>query len=148
VQGDVLALCHRPGAIVNLSRGTVLVRNRALCGAHNLVPLEDGTVVVNDTNAHTLRFFELDQGRQIKAVDLADAPWVRSLREGARAAPAAKPLFARGLAVSGDLLFSGMSPAAVVCIDWRTREFLDGFAYTDDVGCCVHGLVVAECRDR
>ena len=28
------------------------------------------------------------------------------------------------------------------------REFLDGFAYTDDVGCCVHGLVVAECRDR
>ena len=42
----------------------------------------------------------------------------------------------------GDLLFVGLSPASIACINWRTGEFVDGFQFVRDPRACVHGLAV------
>ena len=50
----------------------------------------------------------------------------------------------RGMDRVGDRLFLGLSPAAVVCLDLRSRDLVDTFRYSRDVRVCVHGLKVWE----
>ncbi|MCJ7519125.1 MAG: TIGR03032 family protein, partial [Anaerolineaceae bacterium] len=52
------------------------------------------------------------------------------------------PFYVRGLDVVGDLLFVGMSPAAILCINWQSEELIDTFDYSSDSRIAIHGLKV------
>jgi hypothetical protein len=52
------------------------------------------------------------------------------------------PFFVRGLDLVGDHLFIGISPAAILCIDWRSEKLIDVFNYSSDIRMAVHGLKV------
>jgi hypothetical protein len=154
--GAPCALFNRFGAIVDLEAARVLVRDPALRGGHNLELGDDGLAVVNDTLGATVRVYDLAAGRLVRAINLRDFAWVRALesrtREGlimraarriARRPASARPLFVRGLVLDGARAFIGLSPASIVCLDWRRGVVLDTFQYSDDVRCCVHGLALA-----
>jgi hypothetical protein len=158
-KGRVIALFHGPGVIADLTADRILVRDPALRKAHNLLVDPDGTAVVNDSLHATVRVFDLEAGRQIDAIDLKTFDWVRRLRRIGlldlarrmlrdprllRQRLAARPLFLRGMDRVGDRLFLGLSPAAVVCLDLRSRDLVDTFRYSRDVRVCVHGLKVWE----
>ena len=53
-----------------------------------------------------------------------------------------RPLFVRGLDRLGDLLFVGVSPATILCIDEHQGKLVDAYSYSQDVGVCIHGLRV------
>ena len=51
----------------------------------------------------------------------------------------------RGLDRLGDLLFVGISPASILCINRQSGALVDSYCYSDDVATCIHGLrVLAE----
>lgn len=149
-QGEVFALFNRLGVIANLSAGEVAVKDPALVGAHNLLFLEDGTAIVNGTLSRTVRFYDLRSGNLVDSIDLREFPWVRALRReamkrnlrGREQETKASYLFVRGLDRLGDWLFVGLSPASILCLGWRKKEFVDAFTYSHDVQVCVHGLKV------
>ena len=60
----------------------------------------------------------------------------------ARVAQPDTAALARGLAVVGDHVFVGVSPASILCIDWPRGLLVDVFQYSDQVTAAVHGLVV------
>jgi len=152
---EVFAHFAKFGAIVNLDRGEVTIQDPALRGGHNLIILDDGTAVVNDTYGRSVRFYDL-KGKTLKRViNLTSFPSVRALlarhnlvyhaRRILRKAKLyphrpPRPLFVRGLSMLGDQLFVGVSPAAILHLDWRRGELMDMFCYSHDVGVCVHGL--------
>jgi hypothetical protein len=158
-KGRVLALFHAHGVIADLTEDRILVRDPCLRKCHNLLVDPDGTAVVNDSQRAMVRVFDLESARQIDALDLKAFDWVRRLRRigildllrralrkpsllGRRVA--ARPLFLRGMDRVGDRLYLGLSPAAVVCLDLRSRDLVDAFRYSGDVRVCVHGLSVWE----
>jgi hypothetical protein len=63
--------------------------------------------------------------------------------EGESKQSPSRPLFARGLALFEDWIWVGISPATVLCIDWRSGELIDMFSYSMDVDVCIHGLAVS-----
>ena len=155
--GNVYALFHRFGAICNLTTGEVIIRDKNLVRGHNLVFLNDHTVVTNDTYGRTVRIYDLESRQQIKAINLLDFDWVRQLKRRAeiRNLPGkilgrlkltkegvSRPIFVRGLARKDDMLFVGLSPAAILCINWQSGELLDAFQYSSNPRACVHGLAV------
>jgi len=158
-KGHVLALFHAQGVIADLTEDRILVRDPCLKKCHNLLVDPDGTAVVNDSLHATVRVFDLESARQIDALDLKRLDWVRRLRRigifdlvrRAMRKPsllarrlAARPLFLRGMDRVGDRLYLGLSPAAVVCVDLRSRELVDAFRYSSDLRVCIHGLSVWE----
>lgn len=155
--GEVYALFNSYGVVVNLTRGTVVLRDKGLSGAHNLTIMEEGLALVNDTWGMTVRLYDLEQGECWRSIDLTKYRWVRRLirwqipaywgKEVARKVgligkSVAKPLFVRGLVRRGDTLFVGVSPAAILEIDWTSGELLDAYQYSSDVHVCIHGLEV------
>jgi hypothetical protein len=145
--GDrVLALFNRFGVIADLTEGRVLVKDPALERGHNLVVLDDGTLVSVDTHGRTVRFYDPADGSLVHVVDLMAFPWMKELRRSVKQGPAAalaKPLFTRGLAVVGAELLVGTSPASILRVDWRTSTIVDTHQYSDDVRVAIHGLTVA-----
>ncbi len=157
VNGEVYALFHALGAICNLSTGQVVLQDKTLIRAHNLVFLEDGILVANDTYGQTVRVYDLNKKEQIKAFELSQYSWVRRLRRRAELTnlprkslqklglwkeAISRPIFVRGLARRGDLLFVGMSPASILCINWRSGELQGAYQYSTDPRVCVHGLAL------
>ena len=140
----VLALFNRFGAIVDLTEQRVLVRDDALERGHNLVVLPDGTLVSNDTHGRTIRFYDAAKGELVQIVDLMAFPWVRGLRRAARQTEhqVAKPLFVRGMAFFGRHIYVGVSPASILCIDWRTSALEDVYEHSDDIRTAIHGLAI------
>ena len=154
---EVYALFHAQGAICNLTAGNVVIRDKNLIRAHNIVFLDDELLAVNDTYRRTVRLYDIGSGREVRSFDVSKYPWVRAIRRRAELVnlprkvlrrlrltdeAISRPLFLRGLARWHDLLFVGMSPASILCINWRTGEFVDGFSYSMDPRACVHGLAV------
>ena len=155
-KGEMYGLFSRLGAIVNLDRQEVVVQDLALRGGHNLLIGDDGTAIVNGTFSRTIRFYDLATGRLLRIIDLAELPWVQRLLR--RYGPAYwmgrqafrlrigirpnRPVFVRGLDRVGDLLFVGISPAAILCLDLASGKLLDVFAYASDVRACIHGVKV------
>jgi len=157
-RGATYALFNHFGAIVDLDSAEVVVEDPTLRGAHNLHIDEGGTAYVNDTLRRVVRVFDLVGRRQREVLALCDfeplarlarSYWISDAlicwakRLGLRA-PVARPLFVRGLYRLGHLLFVGMSPATIACINMQTYEFVDLFQYSRDVATCVHGLVVCD----
>jgi hypothetical protein len=155
--GDIYALSNAYGAILNLSQERVEFQHDRLQGGHNLLFLDDGTAVVNDTYGGAVRFYDLEAEALTRTIDLTAYRWVRRLirwtippywgKEVARKVgliehSVAKPLFVRGLVRHGAQLFVGVSPAAILQLNWQTGELVDAYRYASDVHVCVHGLDV------
>lgn len=156
-QSDVYVLFNRFGAICNLTKGSVVIKDPALVKAHNLVFLNDGTVVVNDTLRHSVRIYEMHSGNLLRIINTDDYRWVRSLQYrtaiinfckralsafGLTRSAIARPLFLRGLTVFNNSMFIGLSPASILCIDLHTGELVDAYQFSHDVNECIHGLAV------
>jgi hypothetical protein len=159
-KGELLGLFCRMGVVVNLDRGEMVFRHPLLVRSHNLVVVDD-TVFVSGTRNRQVCQFELPTGRLIRTVRLAELPWVRghidvsdldrrtrlqalAARRRGQSDALARSLFVRGLQVRGDLVFAGVSPATILCLDWRTGRLVDAYQHSDRVTCAVHGLQVAE----
>ncbi len=157
-EGRHYALCHAKGAIVDMTRETVVYQDPALVKAHNLVVREDGLAFVNDTYRATLKIIDLGQGRLVKSVPLrrfGAVQWVLAKTvartmvklgtalNGKARSHIARPLFLRGLAVADSRAWLGFSPATIVCIDWEQGRLIDLYQHSGDVRVCVHGLALA-----
>jgi hypothetical protein len=156
-RGEVYALLHSFGAIVNLSSGEVAGVDPRLRKGHNLIILEDGTAFVNDSYTPSIRIYDLIRQRCTNSIELRSFSLVRQLEQVAMAsklleepnrsldpenAPS-RPLFARGLALFEDWIWVGISPATVLCLNWRTGELEDMYSYSLDVDVCIHGLAIS-----
>lgn len=158
-KGEMYALFNALGVVANLSREELAIEDPALSHGHNLIVLEDGTTIVNDTFGRAVRFYDLKTGKLQRVINLTRfeevrklAKWHHSLRQVMNRVfrsmklpplfPWARPLFVRGLDVVKDHLFVGVSPASILRIDWRRGELVDVYRYSRDVRVCIHGLKV------
>jgi hypothetical protein len=154
---EVYALFHSKCVVANLSRNTIVISDPKLKHAHNLVIEEPGVVTINDTHRTVVREYDLASGEQIRAFDIKKMPGIkalvfrsarRALREmgvsffSTRRKATARPLYLRGLAVHGDYIFAGFSPATIACIDRTTGKLVDYYFHSDDARVCIHGLTV------
>lgn len=153
-KGELYGLFNRFGAVVNLSRETVVFEDRSIYGAHNLIIRDDGTIFINDTRNQAVNMYNLD-GSLIKRIDLLPFHKARtsiklykrteSIRNllkkvGIMRHGAVMPFFVRGMDVFDNQLFVGISPAAVLCVDWQKEVLIDWFDYSNDARIAVHGL--------
>ena len=154
-RGEVYALFHSKCVVANLSRSTIVISDPKLKHAHNLIIEEPGVVTINDTHRTVVREYDLDSGEQIRAIDikrmrgikaLVFRSAVRALREmgvsffSSRRKATARPLYLRGLALHGDYILAGFSPATIARIDRKTGELVDYYFHSDDARVCIHGL--------
>lgn len=155
-RGEVYALFHSRCVVVNLSRGTIVIEDKNLKHAHNLIIEEPGVVTVNDTHRTVVRQYDLHSGKQVRAIDIRKMRGIKSLllksaaraiREmgvsffGTKRKATARPLYLRGLTMNEDHIFAGFSPATIVCIDKKTGKLVDYFVHSTDMRVCIHGLV-------
>jgi len=156
-RGEVYALFHSKCVVANLTRSTIVIRDEKLKHAHNLIMEEPGVVYINDTHRAVIRQYDLDSGKQIRAINIKKMPGIKSLllrsaaralREmgisffGTRRKATARPLYLRGLALYGDYIFAGFSPATIVCIDKQSGQLVDYYFHSNDARVCIHGLTV------
>ena len=157
-RGEVYALFHSKCVVANLSRGTIVIQDEKLKHAHNLIIEEPGVAYINDTHRTVVREYDLASGAQVRAIDIKKMPGIKALvfRSAVRALremgvsffsthrkATARPLYLRGLALHGDFIFAGFSPATIVCINKNTVELVDYYFHSDDARVCIHGLTVA-----
>ena len=155
-QGQEFGLFNRFGTVVNLSTKQIVVQDSNLRGAHNLIILHDGTIFVNDTRNQAVCIYDMN-GRLKKRIDLLPfhsagkkAKWykktafIRGYMEKYNLLhyAAVMPFFVRGMDILDDLLFVGISPAAILCVNWRTGKLIDVYNYSSDTRIAVHGLKV------
>jgi len=153
--GEMYALFHSKCVVVNLSRGTIVIQDPNLKHAHNLIIEEPGVAWINDTYRTVIRQYDLESGKEIRSINVRKMRGVSALlfrsaslaiKEmgvsffGSKRKATARPLFLRGLAINGDYIFAGFSPATIVCIDKRTGKLVDSFYHSNDMRVCIHGL--------
>ena len=158
-RGEIYALFHSKCLVANLSRGTIVIQDEKLKHAHNLVMEEPGVVYVNDTHRTVVREYDLESGKQIRAIDIKKMRGIKTLllksaahaiKEmgvsffGSKRKATAKPLYLRGLSITPDYIFAGFSPATIVCIDKRSGKLIDFYFHSTDMRVCIHGLTAAE----
>lgn len=154
-RGEVYALFHSKCVVANLSKGTIVIQDDNLKHAHNLIMEEPGVIYINDTHRTVVREYNLESGKQVRAINIKKMRGIKPLllRSAARAIKemgisflgrkskaTARPLYLRGLAISGDYIFAGFSPATIVCIDKKSGELVDYYFHSTDVRVCIHGL--------
>jgi len=154
-RGDVYALFHSKNVVANLSKGTIVIEDKNLKHAHNLVMEEPGVVYINDTHRTVVRQYDLESGRQIRAINIRKMRGINSLllRSARRAIKemgvsffskkrkaTARPLYLRGLSITEDYIFAGFSPATIVCIDKVSGKLIDYYFHSTDMRDCIHGL--------
>lgn len=156
-RGEVYALFNTFGVIANLDQDEIVIQDDALRHGHNLLVEEDGTAIANDTFGRAMRVYDLQTRTLERTIRLMRFGLVRRLvlkhqlnylargvlkRFFFRELSAPRPVFVRGLDKLGDLVFVGISPASILCIDWRSGELVGYYRYSADVAVCVHGLRV------
>jgi len=154
-RGEVYALFHSKCAVANLSRGTIVIQDENLKHAHNLIMEEPGVVYINDTRRTVVRKYDLASGKQINAINIRKMRGINllltrsiatALKEMGTAffsrqrKTTARPLYLRGLAIHGDYIFAGFSPATIVCINKNTGKLIDYYFHSNDMRDCIHGL--------
>lgn len=122
-RGHLLALLNRPGLIVDLTAGTLVMDAPSLLRAHSLTVIGDTAYVVA-THDGTLCQIDLPSAT-------VTATW-----------PIPEPRFARGLAISGDRIFVGNAPLTVIEMELGTGIVLDSFHYKPDELGAIHGIAV------
>lgn len=158
-RGEVYALFHSKCMLANLTRGTIVIEDENLKHAHNLIIEEPGVVYINDTHRTVIREYDLNSGKQIRAIDIKKMPGIkallwrttrRALKElgasffSSQRKATARPLYLRGLAINDTYIFAGFSPATIVRIDKNTGKLVDYYFHSTDARVCIHGL---ECSD-
>ena len=154
-RGEVYALFHSNNLVANLSRGTIVIQDENLKHAHNLIIEEPGVVYINDTRRTVVRQYDLDSGKQVRAINIRKMRGINMLlaRSVSRAVKemgvsffsrqrkaTARPLYLRGLAINENYIFAGFSPATIVCIDKSTGHLVDYYFHSTDMRDCIHGL--------
>ena len=151
---NVYSLFSNYGAIVNLTRSELIAQDVLLRGGHSLKAIRSGLAFVNSTQGNRLLIYDLTRKMKVKEIDLLQYEVVKNIRKQYSPSPMkrllgnlplrnqikAQPLFWRGLAVHGDHVFIGMSPAAILCINYQTEEFVDYYCHTTNVREAIHGL--------
>jgi len=154
-QGEMYGLLAKLGSVVNLDARKVVFEDPALRGGHNLIIQEDGTAVVNDTYGRAIRAYDMKTGSINRIIRLNNSARVRKIvrrylfwelfsralyktKMISRTPPRA--LFLRGMSLMDNLLFVGVSPATILCIDWHNGNLLDMYSYSKEIRVCVHGL--------
>lgn len=159
-RGETYALFNTFGVVANLDKGEILFEDKALRHGHNLLIEQNGSITVNDTFGRAIRIYDLHTRKLERVIRLTKFRLVRRsilehqlsyLAKGIlkrlvfHELSAPRPAFVRGLDKLGHLLFVGISPATILCIDRRNGELVDSYRYSSDVAVCVHGLrVLAE----
>jgi len=156
-RGEIYALFHSKCVVANLSRNTIVISDPKLKHSHNLIMQEPGVVYINDTHRTVVREYDLSSGEQIRAIDIKKMSGIkalvfrsamRALKEmgisffSTRRKATARPLYLRGLALHGDYIFAGFSPATIACIDRKSGKLVDYYFHSDDARVCIHGLTV------
>ncbi len=159
-QGDVYALFPAFGVVANLSKESIALQAQRIKRAHNLMILPDGIAIINDTYGRTIRFYDLNTKKLVKAINLRSFPEITQLvhwqykayfaiRESLRKmsfplSPLPRPFFVRGMDLVGNRLFVGIAPATIVCLDWEQNKLLDLFSYSNNLEAVVHGIKVID----
>ncbi len=78
-RGEIYALFHSRCLVANLSKGTIVIQDEKLKHAHNLIMEEPGVVYINDTHRTVVREYDLQSGKQIRAIDIKKMPGIKSL---------------------------------------------------------------------
>jgi hypothetical protein len=153
---EVYGLINRFGAIINLTKREVFFEDKAAWGGHNLRFLEDGTALFNDTRNQGVYVINR-QGSLVKRIDLIPFhPIGKKIKSHQRFLSIRKvmdslrlshqsmilPFYVRGLDIAGDLLYVGISPASILCVDWRKEKLVGRFDYSSDLRISVHGLKI------
>lgn len=161
--GRPLMLLNKFGAVVRLHPTEVLIVEPLMRGCHNLLVTQNGHLLINNTIQRSVDVFDA-QGTLRNRIMLDKlAPVAKILRRHAWPrlqcwlakygrphrlfhplflhAVVSRPIFVRGLCETpnGNILV-GISPAAILELDWKSGKLVDFFAYSDAVSVCVHGL--------
>jgi hypothetical protein len=150
--GDLHALFNTRGAVVNLSTRQVLLEAPQLRGGHNVAVVEN-LLFSCATKEKAVCIFDLTSRSLVKTIEIAELEGVQQMLRNSKPTGlrrllstskknASDPLFVRGLQVSGDELFVGISPATILHLNWKTGALLDLYQYSKDVNVCVHGLKI------
>jgi len=164
MQGDrPLVLLNRFGCLVRLNPTEILVDDPALRGCHNILVLQDGRIMINDTVNRAIRVYDPD-GRRLKTIELLKFPEVERVRKKLKfrefacwlnkhgrphrlfyrlTAPfaVARPLFVRGLCeTSYGMILVGFSPATIIELDSEGTRVLDLMQFSEDPRVCIHGI--------
>jgi hypothetical protein len=163
--GHPVVVLNRYGCIVRLYPTEVLFEDPLLQGCHNLVVTPDGHLLINNSRNRSLDVFSA-KGRLVCRHKLDKFPIVRSILRKHRwqrtqswlarhgqprrlfqrlftAAVMSRPVFVRGLCLTpGHSVLVGISPAAILELDWKSGRLIDQFIHATDVCVCVHGLAV------
>jgi hypothetical protein len=84
-KSEVYALFNSFGAIANLTRGEITLRDPRIRRGHNLVIREDGLAFVSDTHGAGVRCYDLARRELVRALDLREFAIVRRIEAIARA---------------------------------------------------------------
>jgi len=156
-RGELYGLFNRFGVIANLDKEEIIIQDSSLDHPHNLLINEDGLAIVNNTYKYAIHFYDLNEGELIRTINLTEFKLIRGLLLKNKLnyflkgllkklflpqIDVPKAVFVRGLDRVGNLLFVGISPATILCIDLENGKLLDSYSYTDNVNVCVHGLKV------
>ncbi len=142
--GRTYAFLNRLGALIELQpQKRVVLHDDGLRGGHSPVILENGKrLLVCASFSRAILEFDLDSGRLVSTIDLTAFEPVRDWLALYPNQPFNHSIFVRGLDLTGNgRLLVGISPAAILEIDRKTRKLVDAFQYSRDVGDAVHGLV-------
>lgn len=154
--GEMYALFNKSGVIANLDRDEIVIQDKALKHAHNLIIEEDGTAFVNNTFVRATHIYNLKSKKLVHTINLSNFGLVRQLiykhtpgyvlrgilKKLSLHRAAARPVFVRGLEKLDNFLFIGISPATILCIDVNSGKLIDSFTYSKDVRSCIHGIKV------
>jgi hypothetical protein len=161
--GQVYVCFNNHGAILRLFPTTVVAHDPALKGCHNGLVTDDEEVLLNDSHHHAVVVFDLHTGHVKRRINLADFPevakllnfrtcrnisWRVRLENFVRRQRVARPLFTRGMCLlDGARILVGVSPAAVLELDYKQGRLLDMWQLSDSANECVHGLEAAPSLD-
>ncbi len=67
---DLYALFNKFGAIVNLTKGTVLIEDSTLVRGHNLVFVDDNKCIVNGSFDHTVNIYDVNKADLIRQIHI------------------------------------------------------------------------------
>jgi hypothetical protein len=151
---EIYGLLNRFGAVVNLTKESILFEDINIWGCHNLKFSNDDLIFINDTRNQSVQIIDT-QGKFVKHINLLPFHSIgKKMKFYKTIAPykvflekkkiikygTVMPFFVRGLDIDGDLLYIGISPASILCINWKSEKIVDIFNYSPDVRKAVHGL--------
>jgi len=161
LNGEMYCLLHRFGAIVNLDKQEIIIKDKRLDHSHNLKFIENNIAIVNNSYNNSINFYDLYSRKLIKSIDLLKHKLIKKIqtdtindnrlkisikkylsRFGVNINVKSKSIFVRGLDIDKDYIYVGISPASIICINWKTNDLVDYFQYSNDSSIAIHGLKI------